>query len=106
MVAGIQVNNAAGTNILTTSDYTGLVLGTVAYTSTNGSLAVPGFSLGTPFWTVLVQGSSGGGSVYSDTWFAPVITATSPGGVWQLNWTWYNSGAAGNQPGTIVYGVY
>lgn len=106
MVAGLETFNSLGTNLLTVTDYTGIVLGTTTYNNTSGYLDVPGFALGTPFWTVLVQGTAGGGSVYADTWFSPVVTVTSPGGVWRINWTWYSSGSANNPPGTIVYGVY
>ena len=95
MSAGLQIWDASGNLIFDTPTRCGRVLGTVSFGNTNGSVSNAQFAAGTPFW--FVSQTSPGYAAYQ-----PTIAVASN----TLTWTWSTSGAAGNQGGTIIYGIY
>jgi hypothetical protein len=99
MPAGLQTFDAAGNIVIDTSTRVGTLLGTVDTGKSNGFVAVPEFSLGTPFWSI-----SGLDSSY--TMYAPSIEAGYLDGVYRIRWTFNVSGANYNNTFRITYGVY
>lgn len=84
MPAGLEVFDGAGALRLSLTDRLTRVLGSIPASSAAGSIAVPGFALGTPFWFLLEQ---------TDI-YGPEITISGTTLTWAKN------------ASTILYGVY
>ncbi|WP_374274428.1 hypothetical protein [Brevundimonas sp.] len=90
--------HADGHVLLDISTRVGTVLGEIITTKSNDYVAHPAFALGEPVWNVETPGASH----YA---LQPKLSWTTVGGVRRIVWTWRVSGAAGNQPVHIIYGV-
>lgn len=99
MPAGLQTFDAAGNIIIDTSTRVGTLLGVVDTGKSDGSLAVPAFALGTPFWSITSLDSS-------YTMYAPSVEVGYLDGVYRIRWVFKDSGASYNNTFRITYGVY
>jgi hypothetical protein len=99
MPAGLQTFDAQGNILIDTSTRVGTLLGTVATGKSDGSILVPAFSLGTPFWSITSLDSS-------STFYAPKVTAGFIDGAYRLKWVFNVSGANYNNQFQITYGVH
>lgn len=84
MPAGLQIFDASGAERLSLTDRLTRVVGTIPASSVSGSIDVPAFSLGTPFWFLLEQTEI----------FGPEVTISGT----TLSWV--------KNASTIMYGVY
>lgn len=97
MTAGLQVFDGSGVLVVNIGDRLGRILGSVDVGTENGSVTVPGFSLGQPFYFLRAIGPQQGT-------FPPTITVSGNTLYWSAP-SGYNS-AWDRTPGTIFYGVY
>lgn len=97
MSYGLIVYDAGGNPIVNVADRLGRIIGSVNVGTTNGSVVVPQFSMGIPFYFLRADGPQQGT-------FPPTITISGN----TLSWSQpsgYNS-AWDKTPGTIFYGIY
>jgi hypothetical protein len=96
MAYGMQVFDSSGNKVLDTTTFTGKILGIRDITgpNTNGSVTDSDFTIGTPFYFAVPQGSSLGDDV-------PEFTFTS--GTNTLSWDW---GSFSGTTLTLIYGVF
>lgn len=108
MPAGIQTFDASGNLILDLTDRITRLIGSVVTGTVAGSIVVPEFSQGTPFFAVVDTGVLSGGWDYTGSGTAPMVPTISGT---TLSWD-----RPRNAPGaayhsnprsvTIFYGVY
>lgn len=97
MTYGLIVYDAAGNPVVNVSDRLGRILGSVNVGTTSGSVSVPAFAEGAPFYFLRADGPQQGT-------FPPTITISGT----TLSWSapsGYNS-YWDRTPGTIFYGIY
>jgi hypothetical protein len=99
MPAGLQTFDVLGNLVIDTSTRVGTLLGTVDTGKSDGSVVVPAFSLGTPFWSITSLDSS-------YTMYAPRVEAGFIDGAWRIKWVFNVSGASYNNTFRITYGVF
>lgn len=92
MPQGLQVWNADGSLQIDTNTNLGRFLGTVETGGVNGSLDVPGFAQGTPWFLVMLLG------VASYNTFVPQVTIAGN----TISWNY----TSGNFNALIYFGVY
>lgn len=97
MSYGLQVFDATGAILVDTNDRLGKILGSVSVGSSPGSISVPDFSLGTPFYFLRANSPQQGS-------FPPTITISGATISWSTP-SGYNS-YWDRTPGTIFYGIY
>lgn len=96
MPQGLEIKNAAGVVVLTTTTRLGKVLGSTVVSS-NGSTSVPGFSLGSPF-VICYSGTTE--DAYPNNFDRAASGNASISGT-TLSWT-----GSSWQQRQLVYGVY
>lgn len=97
MPAGLQVFNADGVDILDITSNVGLYLGVIEVQTYGGSIVVPGFSFGTPFYMIQQESITYGFPGYEAIPFVTISGNT-------LSWSWSQYGSF--EPITIIYGIY
>lgn len=97
MGAVLRIRNPGTTITLTPSSGVTRRLADVDTAKANGSINVPEFAIGKPFWNLIVVGESTNG--YG---IPPTVTISGT----TLSWTWGSIVAGYRQPATITYGIY
>lgn len=96
MPAGLQVFNAQGVDILDITSNLGLHLGTIETGTKAGSIVVPGFAQGTPFY--MIQGEN---PAYAGTNAVPNVTISGT----TLSWSWPHQYGYFSSV-IIIYGIF
>lgn len=97
MAFGIVIYDSSGQVMVNVADRLARILGSVNVGTTNGSINVPEFSLGIPFYFLRANGPQQGTFPPTITFSGTTLSWSQPSG--------YNSGWD-KTPGTLFYGIY
>lgn len=96
MPSGLQIFDAGGQVVLDTNTRVGTVIGALHTGVYNGSINVPGFALGQPFFTSMALDPG----IHAN--LPPTVNVSGT----TLSWVFDVPGAVPNQNCVVVYGVY